>query len=281
MKIYNFLVFVISVGIITILEATNSFGISEIESCYIKKDSIGEKIDFCLSFAFVALLTLSYFMIKKQLGCCLSPAFYQLSKVILSVIITAFISKTIEIVLYFQRKAHISVSNSTVLTGSIFSILFGVSVSIVRLGHPKIIAKLKGDTKNKEGFKEAFINDHEKESVLKNILKMTVDTDSDDLADMFDRLGHKTLIQILVLLTLKFSKEKSLALSLSEAVSRYRSTKDHKFYEFSSYSSLANKLNLPFIENVYCPGVSLIEFEAGIFHCISKSAGFEKSTILE
>ena len=128
---------------------------------------------------------------------------------------------------------------------------------------------------------DTLIADSEKDEVLKSILHLTIDGAADDIADMFEHLGHKILIQILVLLTLHYRELKEKDISLVDALREFRGVKEQKHYESNYYSQLSCELNIAFIEQVYCPDVSIIEYEAGIFQCIMRASNFEKSEILE
>ena len=148
--------------------------------------------------------------------------------------------------------------------------------------HPKVKAKIKELLGIKqETIESNLIIDKEKEDTLKNILNLTMDGASDDISEMFEHLGHKILIKILVLLTLNFKESKEKEMSLTEALTEFRGFQEIKHYSDNYYKELSIELSMPFIEQIYCADVSIIEYEAGIFNCIIKAAGFEKKDLLE
>ena len=279
---YHIFAFLVAGLLIIIFIETESLGISELGTCLIRHNSIGEKLDIAVSIVILALIWTSYFMIKKQLGCCYGPAFHHLSKVVLAVSISGFVSRLLTALLYIQRTSDSQGSSYTVLIGSIATLIWGISVAVTRLLHPKVLAKIKEVCGKPQESPEYLIEaDKEKEEILKSILQMTLDGAADDIADMFEHLGHKILVQILVLLTLRFREDKEKELGLDEALKEFRGTTQHKHYSVSLYTDLAAELRLPFVDQIYCPDVSLIEFERGIFRCIMRMAGISKEDVLE
>lgn len=282
MVCYNISALLFSILIVVLYEQTDSLGLSELGTCFISIGSIGEKIDAAFNFFFLIAIWISYFMIRKQLGCCYGPAFHHLSKVILAVSITAFISRFVTSVLYFQNRDKENTSVTTKVVGCIATILWGMSVAITRMFHPKVFARVKEKCGYLEIQTESLIEvDKEKEEILKSILHLTIDGASDDIADMFEHLGHKILVQILVLLTLRYREDKGHDLSLQEVLKEYAKTKEHKHYSMVYYSELSKELTMPFIEQIYCPDVSIIEYQKNIFHCIMRSSGFDTYILLE
>lgn len=220
-------------------------------------------------------------ILRKNLGCCYEPAFHNLSKTIFIVSISVTISKSIALVLYFQRdNSHIS--TFTVVIASFTGIAGGSCLAVMRLLHPKVKSMAKKKFCRKKKLKESFIEKiTEDEKAMKSILDLTLTTELDDITDMLDRLGHRILIQILILLTLKYQNVNEKSMSLSDAIKHYRGTKEYLKYHQCDYVLLANKLNMPFIENAYRPDAYLIEYESEIFRFITKSSGFESTDILK
>jgi hypothetical protein len=169
------------------------------------------------------------------------------------------------------------------ILGSFSSILCCFTVGFSRIFHPKVRFKLRElcgmNEKNEEP--ELEISGETREQLLKSILSVSLDAASDDLADMFEHLGHKIIIQILVLLTIKYKAEEDQCLDLNQAFDKFRGKKDKKEYDEKLYAQLALDLGMPFIDKVFCPDVKLIEYEAGIFEMIRKVAGFDRSAMIE
>jgi hypothetical protein len=202
--------------------------------------------------------------------------------VILAVSVTNVTGQFISTIIYIQRHQNANTSYS-VLIGIFIDLICGSAVAFTRLCHPKVRAKLKEICGYTESLPEYLIadDDEEKEEILKSILHLTVDGAADDIADMFEHLGHKILVQILVLLTLRFREDREKEQSLTDAIREFRRTREQKHYAIMNYIELASEMKLPFLDQIYCPDVSLIEFESGIFRCIMRSAGFDKKLMLE
>ena len=120
---YHIITFIFSFTLVIILAATDSLGQSELETCFISSGSPGEKIDVSLNFLFLFLIFLSYYLIRKQLGCCYAPAFHQLSLVVLTLSITTLISRGITSFIFFSRDESPTQENYTIIIGVCASIL--------------------------------------------------------------------------------------------------------------------------------------------------------------
>ncbi|OMJ90301.1 hypothetical protein SteCoe_7320 [Stentor coeruleus] len=281
--LYNISAFVFSISLMLLYYFLDSLGLSETGNCFIKMSSVGELIDVILNFCLMGLLIFSYYLIRKQIGCCYGTAFRILSKVVLVMCITITLSRVSIIVIYIKRENSDHVANYTIILGSITSIIWGTSAAISRSLHPKVISKIKSLCRAEPNQKQPFLNskDSEREEIMKSILTFTLDGEADDIADAFDHLGHKILIQILVLLAIRFREEKDPTQSLSEALENHLKHPENRKYSESHFISLAYELQMPFIVKVFCPDISLLEFNTSIFHCIKTSTGFTKDLLLE
>lgn len=281
--LYNTSAFLFSVLIMLMYYFLDSLGLSEFGSCFIKMGSSGELVDAVLNFCLMGLLIFSYYLIRLQLGCCYGPAFRILSKVVLVMCVTVALSRVSIIVIYIQRGNSEHVAPYTVILVSITSIIWGTSAAVSRSLHPKVISKIKALCGAESSPKEPFLDskDLEREEIMKSILNFTLDGEADDIADAFDHLGHKILIQILVLLTIRFREEKDSTQSLREALENHLKHPQNRKYPESHFISLAYELQMPFIVKVFCPDISLLEFNPNIFQCIKSSTGFTKDLLLE
>ncbi|OMJ79746.1 hypothetical protein SteCoe_20178 [Stentor coeruleus] len=281
--LYNISAFLFSVLLMIMYYFLDSLGLSEVGSCFIKMSSVGELIDAVLNFCLTGLLIFSYYLIRKQLGCCYGPAFRILSKVVLVMCVTIVLSRVSIIIIYIQRGNSDHVAAYTIILGSTTSIIWGTSAAISRSLHPKVISKIKALCGEESTPKEPFLDskDFEREEVMKSILNFTLDGEADDIADAFDNLGHKILIQILVLLTIRFREEKDSTQTLREALENNLKHPENRKYPETNFISLAYELQMPFIVKVFCPDISLLEFNSNIFQCIKSSTGFTKDLILD
>ena len=258
---------------------SDSVGISQMQTCFIKMRSPGSLVDMILHLTFCFTLFITYFNIRKQLDCYSAKAFRIISKLVLIVAISAFINRIISLVLYFQVIYDSRASNFCLLLGSLCSILSSVIVALSRILHPKVRRKLMlrlniSESKTSES---ELLSD---EQSLKSIINLPLEI-SEDLADIFQNLGHRILIQILAVLTLKFQKEKIPKNSLEHLLTNSFGTVIKKHFEKSLYTLLALDFNMPFIHNFYCPKFFLIEYEPKIFALIRKSIEFTTQDMLD
>lgn len=281
--IYVIVVFFISSLVVLIIYETQSFGVSELQTCLIGVDSFGEKFDFVLNFLLAAVLITSYILVRKQLGCCYGPVFHHLTKLVLNFLIGIIISRTILIIIWAKRSNDNAYSNLLILLGSIAAIFSYFIVGLKRLLHPKVIFKIKSLFSDQSSYNvsELIHTPENEEQVLRSILGKSVEDASDDISDMFDHLGHKIINQILVLLTLKFKSSKEPHLSLKEAIDLYRGVSEKFEFTREMYISLGLELNMPHISIIYCSDVSLIEYEAGIFTIIRKNSEMDLELLLD
>ena len=282
LKLYYTIVPIVSFFVALMYMELDSLGTSELYLCFILADSTGEKIGLCLNISLLFIIWISYYKIKKQLGCCYGPAFYHLSRVVLVVSISGFVCRVLEASIYLSRTHGSEVPSTIIIVGCIATLAWGVSVAIVTLLNPKIKAKIKEKLGMPLPLKEAlFESDLEKQEVIRNILNMTVDGASDDLADMIEHLGHRTILQILILLTLRFREERDGEIDLEEALISRCGSKEQMHYDEVSYLRLAHDTKLLFIDQFYCADIFLVEFETDTFRCIMKAMGFDRNEMLE
>ena len=275
--IYHTIVPVFSVLNAVIYMSLDSLGSSRLNTCFIQDHSIGETISIGINSVILALILISYCFIKNLLGCCYGPVFHHLSKVVLVVSISGILCRVLEISHFFFRDSF-----PITVIGSIANLVWGVSIAVTRLLHPKVIATVKEKFGIQRPAKEKLIDDNtEKEDVMKTIVDMTFEKISDDFAEMFEHLGHKILVQILVLLTLRFREESDREMSIDEALNNHQGTKERKHYGEDYYLELSKITRLSFVHQVYCPDVSLEEYEKETFRCIRRSAGFTREDMIE
>lgn len=283
LAIYNFTAIALPSLIVLTFALTKSLGETVFHTCFIQTGSMGQYLDIFFHLFLILLLITSYILIKKQLGCCYAPVFHHLTRVILVLTITVTISRALSLLLLFQRLYFSARTDFIVIFGSISTIICGFTVSLSRIFHPKVRFKLRElcGFQEKEPENEPVISGETREQLLKSILSVSLDAASDDLADMFEHLGHKIIIQILVLLTIKYRVEEDQCLDLNQALADYRGRKEQKDYNERMYAELAHELCMPFIDKVFCPDVMLIEYESGIFEMIRKATGFDRAAMIE
>lgn len=281
--IYVVAVFFISGLVTLIFYVTGSIGISELQTCLIEVDSVGEKFDVVFSLFLAIVLITSYILVRKQLGCCYGPVFHHLTKLVLNFLIGIVLSRIFLIIIWLKRSHDKEFSNVLILLGSFAAIFSEFVVGLKRLLHPKVIFKIKSLFSSRAQFNTARFTytPEREEQVLQSILIKSVEDASDDISDMFDHLGHKIIIQILVLLTLKFKSSKEPHLSLKEAINLYRGVSDKFEFTKEMYTSLGIQLNMPHIQMIYCSDVSLLEYEAGIFTVIRKNSEIDSDLLLD
>lgn len=279
---YNISAFLFGTCIMLMYHFLDSLGISEVGSCFVRMNSNGEIVDGSLNFFLLGLLILSYRLVRKQLGCCYGPAFHKLSKVVLAMCVTIFVSRATIIIIYIQRGDSDHIAAYTIILGSATSIIWGTSAAISRSLHPKVISKIKECFQKKEKFEDILLDDKSlgSEEIMKSILSFTIDKEADDIADFIENLGHKILAQILVLLTIRYKEDKESPQSLQDVLRNPKRHENLKYPE-SSFKSLSHELKMPFIPRIYCPDISLYEYHSDIFQCIKDSTDFTKDLILE
>jgi len=282
--IYGILSIVLPALIVILFAQLDSLGETVFKTCFIKAYSIGQLLDFIFHIILALLLLTSYFLIKYQLGCCYAPVFHHLTRVILVFAITVIISRIFSTMILIENLYTSGSATIPMIFGSISTICCTFTVAVSRLVHPKVRSRLRelcGILPDEEISRPiTFENDENREKLLKSILSISLDAASDDLADMFEHLGHKIIIQILVLLTIRYRDDQCECASLQQAFGEYRGSKKKLNFSEGTYTGLSIELNMPFIDRVYCPDVSLIEYEAGIFEAVCKSIGFDKETML-
>ena len=281
--IYILSVLALSAIFVLIFAETESIGLSEFKTCSVKIDTVGEKLDVIINIFLIFVLITSYVMVKKQLGCCYGPVFYHLSKVVLAFLIGIILSRTISIFMWVWRFYYHDTSNIPVLLGSIFSIIGGFTVGLKRILHPKVKFTIKSYFSFFHSYQTAqpLIASEFEEQALQSILVKSIEVASDDISDMFEHLGHKIIIQILILLTLRFkSSEEKSGVILKEAFGQHRGASKKIIFTKDKYVELALLLNMPFIHLIYCTDVSLLEYEAGVFQIIRENSGIDSEILL-
>ncbi|OMJ77526.1 hypothetical protein SteCoe_22855 [Stentor coeruleus] len=279
---YNISAFLFGACIMIIYYLLDSLGISEVGSCFVKIHTNGEILDGSLNFFLLGLLILSYYLVRKQLGCCFGPAFHKLSKVVLTMCVTIFISRITAITIYIQRGDSDHIAAYTIILGSSTCIIWGTSAAISRCFNQKVMSKIKECFQRKEKTEDLLLLDRsmESEEIMKSILSFAIDKEADDIADYIENLGHKILAQILVLLTIRFKDDNITTQNLNDVL---RNPKRHVSLKYpeSRFMTLSQELKMPFIIKIYCPDISLYEYHPEIFQCIKDSTDFTKDLILE
>ena len=281
--IYNIISITLAALIVILLAELDSLGETVFKTCFIKAFSIGQILDFTFHIILALLLLASYFLIKYQLGCCYAPVFHHLTRVILIFAITVIISRVFSSLILIEKYYKSFNSTIPMIFGSISTIFCTFNVAVSRIVHPKVRSRLRElcIKEQEEEINQSIIeSDENREKLLKSIISISLDAASDDLADMFEHLGHKIIIQILVLLTIRYRDDQCQCASLEQAFGEYRGSKKKLNFSEGTYTGLSIDLSMPFIDKVYCSDVSLIEYEAGIFKMVCKSIGFDKETML-
>ena len=280
--IYVLCVLVLSALTVLIFAETGSIGLSEFKTCSVKIDSIGEKLDVFVNLFLIIVLVTSYILVKKQLGCCYGPVFHHLTKVILAYIIGVILSRTVSIFMWVWRFYYHDTSNIPVLLGSIFSIFAGFTVGLKRILHPKVKSTIRSyfPIPYSDQTAQSLISSEFEGQALRSILGKSIEDASDDISDMFEHLGHKIIIQILILLTLRFKPSEELCLTLKEAFDQHRGAPKKIFFTKDKYTELALQLNMPLIHLIFCCDVSLLEYEGGIFQVIRENSGIDSEVLL-
>lgn len=282
--IYSVVAITLPALIVLLLIELDSIGETVFRTCFIESGSIGQMLDLIFSLIMVLLLIASYFLIKYQLGCCYAPVFHHLTRVILVFIVTVALSRVFASFILLEDQYFSGDSSAPMILGSISTVICTFIVASSRIVHPKVRSRLREifckEEEEEQIFESTHENDKNREQLLKSILSISLDAASDDLADMFEHLGHKIIVQILVLLTIRYTDECCECANLEQALGEYRGSKKKMNFSEMRYKMLSIDLCMPFIDKVYCSDVSLIEYEAGIFEMVCKSLNFDKETML-
>ncbi|OMJ85907.1 hypothetical protein SteCoe_12682 [Stentor coeruleus] len=280
---YNIFAFLLGISLMLMYYLLDYLGVSEIGSCFVKINTIGEHIDGALNLSLLLSLLFSYYLVRKQLGCCYGPAFRKLSKVVLVSCVTKLLSRAAVLVVFIQRGNSEHIAAYTIILGSSATIIWGTSAAISRSLHPKVIQKIKGLFQKKNQMQKALIieNEIESEEIINNILSLTLDKEDDDIGDAFNNISHQILIQILVLLTIRFKDEKQISENIHKTFKNLNKNTINLVYSENRFNLLSQDLKMHFITKIYRPDLSLYEYYPNIFQCIKASTEFTKDILIE
>ena len=279
--IFIVLTFLLSLAFLIVYITTDSIGVSVYETCFIKKDSIGEKIDMALTFLFTSLMMICFINIKRQIDCYTYKTFRHYSQVILLALIAASINRVLSTIMLVQRKESIEQSEIELLIGTFSGLICCAIVAIGRLSHPKVRKEIKRICKTRKS-KALLENESKKEEeVMKSILSAPDEITVDDISDIFEKLGHRIIVQILIILTLKFKKSNDVKQSFGSESATLSDKKIQIKFQQSNFINIALEYNMPFIKSYFCPNFTITEYEPKIFEEIRKVQKFSDEDMLE
>lgn len=275
--IYNFLTIILSTMFLLLFIYTDSVGISILQTCFFKMNSPGMILDSILHLIFIIALITGYIKIRKHLDCFSSKVFKHISKIILLVTMTSIINRIISFIIHFEVHLDSQASIYSLILGGLGSIFSSGIAGLSRIVHPKIRKRFKEKLRNSKKHRISISNN---EQLMKSILQYPQE-ESEDIADIFQNLGKRILIQILAVLTLNFKNDQQPVKSLEKLINNHLGTSITKHFEKSLYDLLILEYNMPFILKFYCPKFLLIEYEPEIFALIRKSINFSNSDMLD
>ena len=279
--IFIVITFLASFAFLIIYITTDSIGVSVYHTCFIKKDSIGEKVDMVLIFLFTSFMLICFICIKRQIDCYTYKTFKHYSQVILLTLIAACINRVLSTVMLIQRRNSIEQTDTEILIGTFSGLICCIIVAVGRLTHPKVRKEIKRLCKRKISKRLLENEPKMEEEIMKSILSTPDEIEVDDISDIFEKLGHRIIVQILVVLTLKFKKNNQTRQSIGSESGQISGKKIQIKFEQSFFTSIALEYNMPFIKNYFCPIFTIIEYEPKIFEEIRKIQKFSDEDMLE
>ena len=279
--IFIVITFLFSFALLIVYITTDSIGVSAYKNCFTKIDSIGEKVDIVIMFIFISLMMIFYIIIKRQIDCYTYKTFRHYSQVILLNLIAALINRILTTVMLVKSNDSAEKFDIEILIGTFSGLICCVIVAIGRLSHPKVRKEIKRICKTRKS-KVLLENKSETEGeIMKSILSIPGEITVDDISDIFEKLGHRIIVQILIILTLKFKKSNDVKQSFGSESATLSDKKIQIKFQQSNFINIALEYNMPFIKSYFCPNFTITEYEPKIFEEIRKVQNFSDEDMLE
>ena len=248
--------------LLVLAEIRGDYGNSQLNTCSLVGTSVSEYVRLGIFAAEIILMWILIFFMRKKVGKTYSNVFFNYFLVIFTMNLSVTIVNLLSFSKYIGLKDHELISSISLAIASSTGLLMGIS----RLSNKRLIKQILWRVGLKKKKKIVLIENpsiNESDSFLSQNIY--------NLGDLFDNLTKKRLMQILAMVSLRFTSHDNHNFTVENEA-------DYDQFEFDEclFNNLSLHFQMPRIKEsifylVYHPDLYLLEYKPDVFEKIRKA----------